>query len=163
MGRHQADAEEGGVVGSGDDEAQFAHGLRGQHPCAAVAVLRVHLLAGNLEVELDAVIEVERPLQVDLNQRAEMGLLGLVQLFPAEASGVDAVVELVVGGSENLRGHLPSGSRRCSSAKTSAAAGSSVTGSVIPADAFAGLFGPPRQSGSLTRSAGRSARAGTGA
>ncbi len=60
-------------------------------------------------VHLHTVRELERAVQVDLDQCPHVGLLGLAQLLPRVASRSLAVIQLVVGLPENAGKHLAFG------------------------------------------------------
>lgn len=66
-------------------------------PPLALAVLCVDLMPGDAVFELLAVGVLELSLQVDLGERAEVGLLVLNSWSQREAPGADAVIELVEG------------------------------------------------------------------
>jgi hypothetical protein len=78
----------GQLVAGRDHHAQLADGLGREHPTVvALAVPCVDLVPCDAVVELLAVGVLELPLQVDLGERAEVGLLGPEQLVPAGSAG----------------------------------------------------------------------------
>lgn len=75
-------------------------------PPLALAVLCVDLMPGDAVFELLAVGVLELSLQVDLGERAEVGLLVLDSWSQREAPGADAVIELVEGVARGVSGRL---------------------------------------------------------
>jgi hypothetical protein len=76
----------------------MVHRLWRDHPVAGIlGELAVHIDAADREVHCLAIGEREGPLQVDLGERTEMGLLGLTELLPAVPPGVLPVEQHVVG------------------------------------------------------------------
>lgn len=74
----------------------MTYGLGRDHPVGQLLrVFAVHLDTLNLVVEDLPVSEAELPLKIDLNQGPAVGLLGLVELLPAEAASMLPVQEHV--------------------------------------------------------------------
>src|SRR6266446_4778370 len=92
----QSSAPGTGRVACCDDQTEMIEGFWWQLPAAIRhRVLAIHFYACDPVVGGAAVLEVELPVQVDLDQRAHVGLFGLVQLVVCPPSGVLAVVQLV--------------------------------------------------------------------
>ncbi len=87
-----------------DDQAEMIDGFRRQLPAATGhGVLAVDLDAGDPVIGGVTIVEAELPVQVDLNERPHVGLLGLAQLIVVPAARVLAVIQLIKGVAEYRR------------------------------------------------------------
>src|SRR3954465_11555707 len=82
----------------------MVHGFWWDHPGSPLLrELAVNVDPADGEIHRDSISEAELPLQVDLDERTEVGLLRLVELIPPVSAGVLAIQEHVVGLSDDLR------------------------------------------------------------
>jgi hypothetical protein len=90
------------VVGP-QKEAQVAVRFGGNHPPPkCLRILAIHIDSGDVVIELGAVLKLELPLEIDLDQGSAVGFLGLEKLVPAVPAGALAIVKLIEGVSQNL-------------------------------------------------------------